>query len=597
MNKETFPTRLSMLASFLRGSAGYFLASVVFASLASLFDLLNPKIVAFVVDHLLESGNRTDAFSWIRGHLFFVAVIVTLFTALGALSRYLYNLFNAKGAEKLVAGMRNRLFGHIQHLPFSWFMENPTGDIIQRCTSDVETVKMFLSEQLTGMLRIVVMLAIAFFFMCGISLKLTVPAAVFVPVIFLYSLFFHRGIGRTFLTADEEEGKLSSIAQENLTGVRVVRAFGRERYEEKRFARQNTVYTGAYKKLGMLISIFWSVGDFISGLQVMIIVALGAVMTVRGELTPGSYIAFVSYNAMIAWPVRMLGRVISDMSKAGVSVDRIRDIMNAVAESDPAGALCPPMDRDIEFSHVTFSYRKDMPPILDDVSFTVKAGTTFGILGGTGSGKSTLAALLLGLYPLPEGSGTITVGGVDVRGISLPWLRGQVALVMQEPFLFSGTIRENIAIARKDAVEKDIIKSAEISDLVETINNFTDKYDTVVGERGVTLSGGQKQRTAIAQAVIRDTPVLVFDDALSAVDAETDVKIRHALREEFRGKTVILIAHRITTLMEADQILILDHGKAAGIGSHEELYAANPIYRKVCDIQSGTGEEAENEDF
>ncbi|WP_130837483.1 ABC transporter ATP-binding protein [Lachnoclostridium sp. Marseille-P6806] len=617
---RSFPTRSSLLLWFLQGAKRWIALSVLFHALATAFDLLGPRIVGYTVDNLLTgtaAGSSAAAAGAVQGmagravrtlllaaggtaqrlrpQLWLIAALVLLVAACGALFRYLGNLLNSVGAEKLVETMRNRLFEHIEHLRYSWYSENSTGDIIQRCTSDVETIKNFLAEQLTSTFRIVLMIVLAELSMSGIHLGLTLCALLFIPVIILYSLFFHRRIGRSFLRADEEEGKLSAIAQENLTGVRVVRAFGRERYEKERFERQSTAYTDAYMHFSVLISIFWTVGDVISGLQVMTVVVLGAVLAVRGELTPGDYIAFVSYNAMLVWPVRQLGRVISDMSKAGVSVDRIRYIMNSERETDREGAGEPPMDRDIAFDHVSFRYTPDAPEVLTDVSFTIPQGTTFGILGGTGSGKSTITCLLDRMYEPTAGS--IRIGGVDIRDIRAEWLRGHIGLVLQEPYLFSRTLGENIGITGTDVPPEEIHRAARIASLEDAVRHFANGYQTLVGERGVTLSGGQKQRTAIAQTILRRTPVMIFDDSLSAVDTETDVRIRRALREAASDTTVILISHRITTLMHADQICVLSHGRVEAIGTHEELMAGNGTYRRIAKIQAQGAENAPQQEL
>lgn len=434
------------------------------------------------------------------------------------------------------------------------------------------------------------MLVIGLTFMSSISVKLMLVALVFLPIIVLYSLFFHNKLAATFAVADEEEGNLSSIAQENLTGVRVVRAFGRERYEKARFEKQNDIYTAAYMKLSALMSAFWSIGDGISGLQVFVIVVLGTLAVYHGEMTPGNFIAFISYNAMLVWPIRRLGRVISEMSRAGVSIDRIRYIMNAQEEVNIAQPLKPDMHQDIIFDHVTFRYDAQGPDIIKDVSFAIEKGSTIGILGGTGSGKSTLMYLLDRLYPVTKGK--ITIGGVDIRDIDSDYLRSNIGLVLQEPYLFSRSLKDNIAIANDKAQFADIEEASRIASLDHAINHFKHGYDTFVGERGVTLSGGQKQRTAIAQMVIQHAPVMIFDDSLSALDAETDAKIRHALKIATGQATVILISHRITTLMNADQILVLNHGKIAEVGTHEELYKQNGIYKKICDIQNIGGRHA-----
>jgi ATP-binding cassette subfamily B protein len=427
--------------------------------------------------------------------------------------------------------------------------------------------------------------------MAGISGTMTAVASLFIPIVIGYSLFFYAKIGNAFEKADTEEGRLSAIAQENLTGVRVVRAFGRESYERERFEKQNSYYTGFWIHLMRILSLNWVTGDVMTGLQYLLVNIMGAVFCVNGRITAGEFIAFVSYNSLLIWPVRSLGRVISEMSKAGISLDRLRYIMNAEEEKNPENALRPPMDRDIRFENVSFSYGDGSGEAVSEVSFKVSAGTTLGILGGTGSGKSTLMYLLERLYPLEEGQGRILIGDADIAQIDQEWLRAQIGMVLQEPYLFSRTIAENIAITSGSYKDKDIRRASKTADLLETVDHFPSGFETFVGERGVTLSGGQKQRTAIAQMLIRQCPIMIFDDSLSAVDAETDARIRAALRKDTGDATVILIAHRITTIMHADQILVMDKGRIRERGTHEELLALGGTYRKIYDLQMAGSEE------
>ena len=595
-NKK-FPTRGGLVLYFLKGSIGLFIVATIFSMVVAVLDMVSPKIIQYTVDYLIGDSESampyymqliisiTGGKEYLRNHLFAIALVVIVIAVICAIFRYFNKLLNSMAAERLIKRMRDILFEHISHLPFSWHGQNHTGDIIQRCTSDVETIKMFLSEQLTSLFRILIMVVLGIAFMLQIDVRLTIVSAAFIPVIVIYSLFFHNKIGSAFRKADIEEGKLSAIAQENLTGVRVVRAFGRESYERQRFENKNRDYTAFWIQLMKLLSAFWTSNDLISGFQGMTVLVLGSVYCVRGTITVGELIAFISYNAMISWPVRMLGRVISEMSKAGVSVDRLREIMNADIEKDSPSAEKAPLDGDIEFKNVSFSYDNGTAEILKNVSFKVKAGHTVGVLGGTGSGKSTLMYLLDRLYDLPENGGSITIGGRDIRSIDMHYLRKNIGLVLQEPFLFSRTLMENIGITQKSTDIKDIRRAAKLAALDETIRNFDAGYETFVGERGVTLSGGQKQRTAIAQMLISKPPIMIFDDSLSAVDTETDAKIRAALNENTGGATTILISHRITTLMHADHIIVLNHGELIEEGTHTQLLEKNGLYRKIYDIQ------------
>ena len=592
---------LSLLWQFLKGAKRYFFITVLAAGVTALADMLQPQIIRAAVDcalggkegdfpaFVMDTVNSIGGFQYLGQHLWIMALAILAVAVVQVASNYTFRVYNTKASETLVKSMRDQLFSHIQRLPFSWHMKNKTGDIIQRCTSDIDTTKNFLSEQLTSVFRIVILLILSISFMVSMHGTLTLIALIPMPLIIGYSIHFHKKIHEGFMDCDENEGKLSAMAQENLTGVRVVRAFGRERAEMDKFTKQNDYYTSLWIKMAKIMSKFWSVSDIFSGIQVMLVVIFGAYFCIHGSLTEGEYIAFISYNSMLVWPIRQLGRMISEMSKAGVSIDRVAYIMRSPVESDDPEATNAPMDGDICFEHVNFAY-ENAPELLHDIHFTMKAGTTLGILGGTGSGKSTLMLLLDKLYLLDENSGRITIGGTDIRKIKTEHLRKNIGMVLQEPFLFSRTIAENIGITSPELDMQAIRAAAEAAALDETITSFAQGYKTMVGERGVTLSGGQKQRAAIARMLTQETPIMIFDDSLSAVDTQTDAKIRHAISQRFGKASVILISHRITTLSAADEIIVLDRGRIAEEGTHEELKQNGGIYQKIYETQSGSQE-------
>ena len=593
--KLTGSGKAKLVVRYLRPVAWLFALGLLMSLFSQVFNALIPQIVRVTVDSVLGTEKpqlpaalagalpiealRADpamALVWAAG-------AVVLFAVLRGFAIFGQRLFLARGSEGFVKGIRDELFSHIQRLPFAWHTAHQTGEMIQRCTSDVEVVRTFVCTQLVEVIRTVILVAVYLYAMFSMNVKLSLVSLAFIPVVALSSGLFYGRIAARFKVADEAEGELTTMVQENLTGVRVVRAFGRESFELGKFNEKNDRFSELWIKLGRVLAVYWASGTLLTCLQVMVILILGVVEAVRGELTLGGFLAFVSYNSTLAWPVRSLGRVLADMSKAGVSMDRVAYILRAEEERELPGAAEAPMDGDIVFSHVSFGYEGQ--EVLRDVSFSVPAGSTFAILGGTGSGKSTLVHLLDRLYDLGEGQGEITIGGRDIRLIERGYLRRNIGLVLQEPFLFSRTIRENIAAPRPGAAEAEIRRAAAIACVDEAVTEFPDGYDTLVGERGVTLSGGQKQRVAIARMLISGAPVMVFDDSLSAVDSETDAKIRAALRESLGRATVILISHRITTLMQAERILVLENGQVSDIGTHEELISRPGIYREIYDIQ------------
>ena len=659
--------KIQLILRYFHGSKRYFLCAAMASFVTTGLNAVTPQIFRFGIDKVLGGGG----YPYLREHLWILSLAIIGVAVLSGLFMFLTRACTARAGEDFARNMRNALFSHVQRLPMSWHDQNQTGDIIQRCTSDVEVIRNFVVTQLLEVFRTAFLVGISFAVMASMNRKLALVVLLFVPVVILYSAVFYRLIARRFTDADEAEGELSTVVQENATGVRVVRAFGREQYEMDRFREKNEAFAKLWIRLGTLSGLYWGVGDLITGLQVTAVVVLGAMEAVHGHMSVGEFVAFASYNAVLVWPVRGLGRILSDMSKAGVSFERVGYIIhgeeeaysglmsgktragdtvpsNAPGQTDAEGIGSPnvsggekagdtipsnapgqtgakgigspnvsggekaddtvpsdisgqmstesaipaeaagrpapvlPGPMDIVFSHVSFAYEQGKQ-VLDDVSFTIPQGTTFGILGGTGSGKSTVVQLLTRLYELEEG--TITLGGVDIRKFPLAWLRRHVGMVLQEPFLYSRTIRENIAASAPGSRMEEIRSAARTACVDRSIMNFADGYETLVGERGVTLSGGQRQRVAIARMLLQKAPVMVFDDSLSAVDTQTDHEIRKALKEQQKDATVILISHRITTLMGADQILVLNQGRAQEMGTHEELIQRDGIYRQIYEIQ------------
>lgn len=590
--------RFKMLYTFIKGFRWYYVLAIIFTMLAIVFNYLMPQVIRLIVDvisgakelslpkFLLDYINRQGGSEFIKDNLLLSAGASLLLAVLSGVFTFLYRYCMAKASEGTIRKLRNHLFDHIQKLPYSWHVKNQTGDIIQRCTSDVETIKNFLSIQFIEMVRTVFLVTFSLTLMYMMNVKLSLIATAFIPVVVAYSAIFFKKIADRFQYADEAEGALSAMVQENFTGVRVVRAFGRQAYEIENFDTKNDYFANYWIKLGYLLSKYWGVGDLVSGLQVMLIIILGAIEAASGVITLGEFLVFVFYNSMLVWPVRQFGRILSEMSKTSVSLSRIKEIVSEEQENDTPGAISPHMNKDIEFKNVTFEY-EGQKPVLKNISFKIKAGTTFGILGGTGSGKSTIMYLLDRLYELPEDKGSIEIGGVDIRKIKLEYLRSNIGFVLQEPFLFSKTIQKNIDAFKGTNSLEEIRHFAEVAAVDDAIMGFSKGYDTIVGERGVTLSGGQKQRVAIARMLMQHSPIMIFDDSLSAVDSETDAKIRGSLKENTSNSTVILVSHRITTLMNADVILVLEDGRISEMGTHKELLEnENGIYRKIYDIQS-----------
>ncbi|GFI42795.1 putative multidrug export ATP-binding/permease protein [Lachnospiraceae bacterium] len=550
--------------------------------ITTVLNSLSPQIFRFSIDSVLTGTKYT----YLSEHLWLLAVLLVAVAVLSGISQYVCRSNTALAGETFAKNMRDMLFEHVQRIPMSWHDKNQTGDIIQRCTSDVEVIRNFVVTQLLEVFRTVFLIVIYFSMMVSMNFQLSMAVLPFVPIVVIYSTVFYRLIAKRFIAADEAEGELSTVVQENATGVRVVRAFGRERFEMERFREKNDIFANLWIRLGTLSGLYWGVGDLITGLQVVTVIVLGTIEAVQGNISVGEFVAFASYNTTLVWPIRGLGRILSDMSKAGVSFERVDYIISAKEEAveKTQENITAEETYDIRFDHVNFSYEEGNE-VLKDIDFQIPQGCTFGILGGTGSGKSTIVQLLTRLYELNDGQGCIRIGGKDIRELPLRQLRSKVGMVLQEPFLYSRTILENITAACPEADKDDVIKAAKIACIHDAIMSFPDGYDTLVGERGVTLSGGQRQRVAIARMLLQKAPIMVFDDSLSAVDSQTDTKIRKALEEYMKEATVLLISHRITTLMSADRILVLNHGQVEEIGTHHELIKSGGLYQQIYEIQ------------
>ena len=580
-----------------------------FATLGAVaFSFLGPQIIRYTIDSVIGKApldapafvlnlvERMGGLAVLRHNIWICALLTLAVAFASGICDMIRMYASIEIGETVAWRLRNTLYAHIQRLPYEWHVGCQTGDIIQRCTTDVDNVRNFIHNQLSELLRTICVFIVALVMMFSMDIFMSLMALALVPVILVFSIVYFKKVSEEFSKADVAEGVMQAAAQENYTGVRVVRAFGRESHEMEKFSGITKKYQDIWNHIGKMLGVFWGAGDLFSGLQLVIIVGAGVWRSVQGELSPGTFLAFYAYCNWMIWPVRQLGRILADFSKTLVAANRIRDILSAEPETDPDDALKPEIKGEICFNNVCFNYgsagisaQAPSPkvPVLRDISFTLKPGESLAILGATGSGKSTLVHLLSRLYDLADNDGSITIDGVDIRRISRPHLRRHIGLCLQEPFLFSRSIRDNIAIANPSLEMAELRSAASVAMVHETITGFAEGYNTIVGERGVTISGGQKQRVAIARMLAGNAPVMIFDDSLSAVDTETDAKIRAALRRRVKNAAVIIISHRISSLMQADKILVLKDGTVEEIGSHEELLKRNGSYRRIYDLQRG----------
>lgn len=579
----------------------HFLWALIATIMMVIIGFLTPLLLSEIVDSILGSEpftmpdflmnpiNALGGRDFLRQNLWIPALVLILMNVVNGVFTFIKGRSSAIASENIARKLRNDLYRHLQHLPFAYHVKAQAGELIQRCTSDVDTIRRFLAVQVMEVVNTVLMVVIAMSILLPRSVPITLYSLILVPPLFCFATWFFKMVHRSFEVADEADGVLNAVLQENLSGVRVVRAFGQQEREVEKFDRVNNDLRKKNLRLNELLAIYWGGGDAISMTQTLLTLVVCIIYACNGWITVGTLIVFTSTLGMLLFPIRQLGRTLSDAGKAMVSMKRVQAILHEEAEPDEPNALKPDLHGDIVFDHVSFAYPDDNVPVLRDVSFTIPAGKTAAVLGGTGSGKSTMMYLLQRLYT--PTSGKITIGGVDIQQIDRKYLRAHVGLILQEPFLYSKSIRENVGITAPEQEAERIEHAADIASASGFIAKADKGWETVVGERGVTLSGGQKQRIAIARTLLKDNNILIFDDSLSAVDTETDAQIRAALRHEQKDVTTLIISHRVTTLSQADLILVLENGQITQQGTHAELCSQPGLYQRINSIQNALEEE------
>ena len=586
---------MKKLIALTKGNRLLHIIAILSIAVATFIAMLEPMVIKITIDSVI--GNKPmDVPEFIQSlittiggrevlitNLWICAISLVILTCIRGIFLFLSGNFSARAAENIARNMRVKLYDHIQNLPYEYHVKVESGDLIQRCTSDVETVRNFFASQMVEIGRAFFIVAFAIIMMLSLNKKMMIIAMVIVPIIFIFSYVFFYRIKNTFEKADVQEGVLTTVLQENLNGVRVVKAFGRQNFEIKRYEKENKKFRDLNFKLVKLESVYWSTSDILCMTQIGLVLVAGIYFAVSGEISLGTLVVFNTYEGMLLWPVRQLGRILTDMGKMSVSLKRIAKILEVPVEKEYGKALRSEIKGDISFENVYFEYEKGKE-ILSGITFNIKKGETVAIVGPTGSGKSTLIHLLLRLYDYKNGS--IKVDGVELKDIERKHIRSNVGIVLQEPFLYSRTIKENIKMARIHSEDIEIYSAATVAAVHNVITSFEKGYDTIVGEKGVTLSGGQRQRVAIARTLVSNMPILIFDDSLSAVDTETDRIIRGKLKKKSKNITTIIISHRISTVMNADKIIVLNHGKIESIGNHDMLIKKDGIYKRIWDLQT-----------
>ncbi|QEN04720.1 ABC transporter ATP-binding protein [Thiospirochaeta perfilievii] len=590
--------RFKLLFSFLKGSIGIYTLAIILCLMSVGISLLVPLIVRVVIDSVIgsepfsESGfiaylfrNRTGVL--LKDILTF-SFLGVAFVAISSIMEFIYIALIAIASQRAGKKMKDRMYKHIQRLDYEYHAKAEIGDLIQRCTTDIENSMLFLSEHFINILRVIFIMGITISLMLSLNVTMSFISMALVPFIFLYSVNFFKKAQKVFEEQEKTDAILSSVLQENLTGVRVVKAFARQEYEIDKFEIANRNLRERTMDIIKAMSQFWSASDGLSMLQIGVVLGVGSYFVVSGMFGIGMIIAFFTYVERIMWPVKQLGRLLAESGKTSVSLKRLQEILDTNPEVLDDSNYKPQLQGKIEFRNVSFTYPNGTE-VLNNVSFVVEKGQSAAIIGPTGSGKTTLVHLLHRLYD--NYTGTILVDDMDIRTISKRHLRENLSLILQEPFLFNKSVKDNISYAKEESNDDEIFNATETACIHNSINEFDKGYETLVGEGGVTLSGGQKQRIAIARTLICNNPVVIFDDSLSAVDTETDKVIRTNLKDGDVRPTSIIISHRVSTVRDADKIIVLERGVVTADGTHNEIKDQDNLYRRILNIQSEIEEE------
>lgn len=588
------------------GFRSLYLVAIVVAGLAALSRSGVFYLLRYFVDDILTNEERGWQVPWVAAGFIGLALLQGLFTfGMGRLA--------AQTAEGVVRRLRNYLYDHIQRLTFTYHDRMQTGELLQRATSDVDTLRRLFQDQLIGIGRIGLLFLVNFTALVLLHGRLAVLSVLVIPVVVVASYFFFKKMETVFEAYQNQDATVSNRLQESLSGVRVVKAFARQSYEIDRFEKENWEKYRRGVRIANLHAMFWPLADILTGAQMLGGLYLGALMAINSEISVGTYVAFVGLLGGTIWPVRGMGRLVAHISTGLVSLDRVQQIIREEKEplEDGSAVTSKRLQGALRFEDMQFRYempaeeqheeeekrtgltlhsgpaslRANREYVLQDIDFDVRPGQVIGLLGATGSGKSSLVHLLPRFYDYS--GGRIILDGIELRAYPRGYLRSQIGIVQQEPFLFSTTVRNNITYGLgRDVSDAEVETAARAAAIHEVILTFPKGYNTLVGERGVTLSGGQKQRVTIARTLLKDPSILILDDAMSSVDTETDASIRDALRALMKGRTTFIIAHRLQSVMEADLILVMEAGRVVQRGTHRELVSQAGIYRRMFELQA-----------
>ena len=604
MNNTVSKTSRNSLWVITQGQRTRYSFALVAMGLASVFAIAAPLVGMYALDvvvyrdfslgtNVLVSLTRelsgSDSFAW---YLWLSAAAGVVLTLLAGVFSFLKSRWAAIASEALAQRLRDELFGHLHRLPAAFFDAADSGDLVQRCTSDVETIRVFLQAHVVEIGRAVLLLFAMLPVLFWRDYRLAWLSICLMPLLGVGAFVFFRRIKTLFEITDASEGVLTAVLKENLTGIRVVRAFARHDFERDRFGERNRAFRDNYYRLNKVMAIYWCASDFIATCQIGIVLIAGGVFLVEGSLTVGELFVFISQVSMVIWPIRHLGRVLTDSGKAIVALGRVDHILKSPEESvEPTPATGRGRGA-ITVRNLDFSYPNGQG-ILRNMSLSIAPGETVALVGPPGCGKTTFIRVLLRFYPYQRGQ--IEIDDLELNETDREWIRAQIGVVLQDPFLYAQTIDSNLRVGRPTAPHEDLLQAAQDASLHESISKFANGYDTMVGERGVTLSGGQRQRVALARALLKDPPILVLDDSLSAVDTDTEHRILTALEQRRGRRTTLIVAHRLTTVRNADRILVMDDGCIVQQGSHQQLAEEQGPYRRLCEIQGALDESIRND--